>query len=157
MDLPAFDAWAEQHLVGHKPMRGAMFLPGDARLRPEPPGATLPAPATFAPERVPCASSRAALDAALSQWSEAERRLDGAPLAAADRAAFLRALAHARTLPPFSERGATWVSARVTDLYYIAGFCAADQQRWADAERLLLHAAALAPLETAARNELSGV
>jgi Tetratricopeptide repeat len=157
LDIPAFRAWSAQHLVGHTPIRGALFYPKGVPLVPQPAGDSLPSPAAFDPSHVPCADSRRPIEAALSQWDDEAKHLDGAPVVATSRAAFLQTLMRVRTMQPFAARGATWVSTRVAELHYIGGFCAADQQRWADAERLLLRAASLWPLDTAAPGELAGI
>ena len=157
LDVPAFRSWAGQHLVGHTPIRGAMFYPKGVPRVPQPPGDSLPTPASVDPHHVPCVRSRRPIETALSQWDEESKHLDGAPLVATNREAFLKTLMRVHTMQPFATQGVTWVSTRVAELHFVGGFCAADEQRWADAERLLLRAASLAPLDAAAPGELAGI
>jgi Flp pilus assembly protein TadD len=133
------------------------FHPPDGLAAPAIPGATLPALSGLDPRATSCASNRARFADALGRWAAEESSLPGVPLAAADRTRFIRAIEKVRTAAPFSQRGATWVGPNVADLYQLAGFCAVDESRWADAERELTKAAALDPLQSSPRSELAFV
>ncbi|HEY8927001.1 MAG TPA: tetratricopeptide repeat protein [Polyangia bacterium] len=155
LDVPRFRSYADRRLLGHRPIRPVRFYPKDAPAYPAPPGGTLPSVTTLAPPRTSCAAGRAGLTAALAQWFTEESQLEGAPLAAADRAGFLRALEKVREVAPFAEQGATWVLPSVADLHAVAGFCAVEERRWGDAERLLAKAVSLAPLTPGPYGELA--
>jgi len=155
--LDRYRAYAGAHLVGHRAVRPVRFHPPAGRAVPEIPGATLPALSTLDPRATPCSASRARFAEALARWEVEESRLPGAPLAAADGAGFVRAIERVRAAAPFAQRGATWVGPNVADLHHMAGFCAVDEGRWADAERLLSKAAALDPLQSSSRSELAFV
>ena len=155
LDLPRYRAYADAHLRDHRPVRPVRFFPADGPASPAIPGATLPPLESLDPQRTPCAANRAVIADALARWAAEEAELHGAPLAAANRAGFVRALEKVRTAAPFASRGATWVAPNVTDLHQIAGFCAVDEGRWADAVKVLAKAAALDPFHSVARGELA--
>jgi tetratricopeptide (TPR) repeat protein len=156
-DLRGFTSWAGTRLDGHQPVTLVDVEPSSGRHWPDPPGATLPNPNELGPKKLPCASSAAPLDAALARWSQEAVALDGAPLAAADRAEFARLVDWARTQPEYRRRGVTWVSPAAADLYFVAGFCAVERKDLAAAARALGESVRLNPLAPAARLELSQV
>jgi hypothetical protein len=156
-DLGGFTGWAGKRLDGHQPLTLVDVEPTSGRHWPDPPGATLPNPNDFSPKKVPCASSAPQLDAALARWTKEAAALDGAPLAAADRAEFARLVEWARNQPEYRRRGVTWVSPAAADLYFTAGFCAVERQDLATATRALGESVRLNPLAPAARLELTHV
>jgi hypothetical protein len=156
-DLGAFAGWASNRLDGHQPVTLVDVEPTSGRHWPDPPGATLPNPNDLSPKKVPCASSAPQVDTALARWSKEAAALDGAPLAAADRAEFAHLVDWARTQPEYRRRGVTWVSPAPADLYFLAGFCAVERKDLAAATRALGESVRLAPLAPAARLELANV
>jgi tetratricopeptide (TPR) repeat protein len=156
-DLRGFTGWAGKRLDGHQPVTLVDVEPSSGRHWPDPPGAGLPNPNELSPKKVPCATSAPQLDAALARWTKEATALDGAPLAAADRAEFARLVDWARTQPEYRKRGVTWVSPAAADLYFLAGFCAVERQDLAAATRALGESVRLNPLAPAARLELSHV
>jgi len=155
--LDRYRAYAGAHLDGHRAVRPVRFHPPDGLAAPAIPGATLPALSSLDPRGTSCASNRGRFADALAQWAAEESSLPGAPLAAADRTGFVRAIEKVRTAAPFAQRGATWVAPNVADLHQLAGFCAVDEGRWVDAERALTKAAALDPFQSSPRSELAFV
>jgi tetratricopeptide (TPR) repeat protein len=154
LDFPAYRAWAKAHLAGHEERQWAAYIPKSGERFARQPGSTLPSPETLLPTKRPCAETQATLATAVAAWAKEEATLDGAPLVAASRDDFFRAVEWAAGQPSVRERGVTWVPVNVSDLHYLAGFCANDRGDWNEAVRQLTKTAAMRPLDPAFRGEL---
>jgi len=156
LNFPRFRAFAAKQLQGHRPTRPTFYFPENAPVYPRIPGAgLLPAGAAIDPGKVPCRDSAAPIAAALARWASERETFDGVPLAASDRTGFLRAVEKVHAVAPYSDQGVTWVARDVSDLFVVAGFCAVEEDRWTDAERLLREVIALDPLDGGTRGELA--
>jgi tetratricopeptide (TPR) repeat protein len=156
-DLAGFTRWGQTRLRDHQPVTLVTATPEKVAPWPDPPAATLPDPAAFLPKRVPCAESRPRIIEALAAWSREEQRLDGSPLAAADRAEFARLVDWARAMPEYRRSGVTWISPRPAELEYVLGFCAVDRKDLKEASSALRASVRLAPLAPGTRLELAQV
>jgi tetratricopeptide (TPR) repeat protein len=147
LKVPAFLAWAREHLEGHPLGPVASPTPTNGKRWPDVPGADLPEPKSCA--------SKDAFDDALARWQAGEAQIDGAPLSAKSGQDFVEQLAELRTQGGVPDRGVTWVAPNVSKLFAEAGFCANDRQDFPLAVTLLERAVALGPMEFSPRLELA--
>ena len=133
----------------------ALPKPGSGELRSDDSRGGAPRSAALHPARMPCTESLPTLRRATAEWDEKRDALDGEPLAAEDRPAFHAVLSAARESPAHRARGATWVSPRAYWMFFLAGFCAIEQEDYAQAERWLESAVALSPENETGRGELT--
>jgi tetratricopeptide (TPR) repeat protein len=157
LTLPAFASWGKTRLANHRPLTLVSVEPTSSAPLPAVPGGSLPSAGAYSPKLVACEASVPRITADLAAWTKEEAMLDGAALAAGNRAEFLRLLDWARGQAEYRRRGVTWVSAATADLNFVLGFCAVERQDWTAAARALRESVRLDPLSPGTRLELAHV
>jgi hypothetical protein len=155
LNVDGFASWAAAHLdKSHEAItRVRLHLKPPARPLVVP-GRDLARAEEISPQHKSCDDLRRIIEPARAEWNREASALAAVPLSVASRAQILPSLRELGAEPRARREGVVFVSPRVLQVMFDAGFCAVDRNEWADAETLLREAVAVSPASTGTRGEL---
>jgi tetratricopeptide (TPR) repeat protein len=155
LNVDGFVSWAAAHLdKSHEAItRVRLHLKPPARPLVVP-GSNLPRAEELDAQHRSCDDLRRIIDPARAEWNRQASALAAQPLSVSSRPQILPSLRELAAQPRARREGVVFVSSRVLQVMFDAGFCAVDRSAWADAETLLREALAVSPASTGTRGEL---